>query len=185
MWSQNIPLLPKRHKLGSATFIGFLFYFEFVLLFQALDWTTVSRVSLLFYTMPTWLAICAHFVFPNERLSPKRTLGLIFPLWVSLWRLSSDQMKARLLLLGTLWLSSAHLAVLELRSVPAQRGSAKNIGNHFVCSAFGFRPFVIDQGSIFWTVYQKGRHFRWIGAFISVLCGKLWIFALVLIDSDL
>ena len=78
MWSQNIPLLPKGHNFGSATVMGFLFYFEFVLLFQALDWTTVSRVSLLFYTMPTWLAICAHFVFPNERLNPKRTLGLIF-----------------------------------------------------------------------------------------------------------
>ena len=58
--------------------MGFLFYFEFVFLFQALDWTTVSRASLLFYTMPIWLAISAHFVFPNERLSPKRTLGLIF-----------------------------------------------------------------------------------------------------------
>ena len=78
MWSQNIALLPKRHNFGSAAVMGFLFYFEFVLLFQALDWTTVSRASLLFYTMPIWLAISAHFVFPNERLSPKRTFGLIF-----------------------------------------------------------------------------------------------------------
>ena len=58
--------------------MGFLFYFEFVLLFQALDWTTVSRASLLFYTMPIWLAISAHFLLPNETLTPKRILGLIF-----------------------------------------------------------------------------------------------------------
>ena len=75
---QKIPLLPKRHNFGSAAIMGFLFYFEFVLLFQALDWTTVSRASLLFYTMPIWLAISAHFLLPHERLTPKRTLGLFF-----------------------------------------------------------------------------------------------------------
>ena len=78
MWSQNITLLPKRHNFKSAAVMGFLFYFEFVLLFKALDWTAVSHASLLFYTMSIWLAISAHFVFPNERLSSKRTFGLIF-----------------------------------------------------------------------------------------------------------
>lgn len=78
MWSQNIALFPKRHNIWSALLMGFLFYFEFVLLFQALDWTTVSRASLLFYTMPIWLAISAHFLLPNETLTPKRILGLIF-----------------------------------------------------------------------------------------------------------
>jgi drug/metabolite transporter (DMT)-like permease len=78
MWSQNIALFPKRHNIWSALLMGFLFYFEFVLLFQALDWTTVSRASLLFYTMPIWLAISAHFFLPNETLTPKRILGLIF-----------------------------------------------------------------------------------------------------------
>ncbi|MEK9757331.1 MAG: DMT family transporter [Paracoccaceae bacterium] len=78
MWSHNIALFPKRHNIWSALLMGFLFYFEFVLLFQALDWTTVSRASLLFYTMPIWLAISAHFLLPNETLTPKRILGLIF-----------------------------------------------------------------------------------------------------------
>ncbi|MGA0429602.1 MAG: DMT family transporter [Paracoccaceae bacterium] len=78
MWSQNIAIFPKRHNIWSALLMGFLFYFEFVLLFQALDWTTVSRASLLFYTMPIWLAISAHFLLPNETLTPKRILGLIF-----------------------------------------------------------------------------------------------------------
>ena len=74
---KNIPLLPQRHNYVSAAVMGFLFYFEFVLLFQALDLTTVSRASVLFYTMPIWLAIIAHFLLPNERLTPLRLLGLI------------------------------------------------------------------------------------------------------------
>ena len=28
--------------------------------------------------MPIWFAISAHFVIPNQRLKPKRTMGLIF-----------------------------------------------------------------------------------------------------------
>lgn len=56
---------------------GFLFTFEFVMLFLALDLTTVARTSVLFYTMPVWVALGAHFLFPGERLSTIRVIGLI------------------------------------------------------------------------------------------------------------
>lgn len=55
---------------------GVLFAGEFVLLFLALDFTTVSRASIFFYTMPIWLAIAAHFLIPGERLTPVRITGL-------------------------------------------------------------------------------------------------------------
>ncbi|MEZ5799461.1 MAG: DMT family transporter [Nitratireductor sp.] len=42
---------------------GLLFAFEFTLLFLALDYTTVARTSILFYTMPVWVALAAHFSF--------------------------------------------------------------------------------------------------------------------------
>lgn len=55
---------------------GTLFAYEFVLLYLALDLTTVARASILFYTMPVWLALAAHFLLPGERLTGLRVLGL-------------------------------------------------------------------------------------------------------------
>ena len=55
--------------------IGAAFAAEFFLLFIALDLTTVVRASVLFYAMPLWLAVAAHFLFPGERLTLFRGLG--------------------------------------------------------------------------------------------------------------
>ncbi|MFT7594527.1 MAG: drug/metabolite transporter (DMT)-like permease [Paracoccaceae bacterium] len=55
---------------------GILFSFEFVCLYIALDLTTVSRASIIFYSMPVWLAMAGHFWLPGERLSGIRVLGL-------------------------------------------------------------------------------------------------------------
>ena len=57
-------------------FTGTLFAGEFVLLFLALDFTSVARSSVFFYTMPFWVAVGAHFLIPGERLSPIRVFGL-------------------------------------------------------------------------------------------------------------
>ncbi len=56
---------------------GTLFAGEFILLFLALDFTTVARTSIFFYTMPFWVALAAHFLIPNERLTPVRVAGLV------------------------------------------------------------------------------------------------------------
>lgn len=56
---------------------GLLFSAEFLLLFQALEYTTVSRASVLFYTMPVWVAAAAHFMIPGERMSLRRLAGLV------------------------------------------------------------------------------------------------------------
>ena len=48
--------LPRAAVLG-ATISGLLFAFEFMCLFTALDLTTVSRTSIIFYSMPVWLAL--------------------------------------------------------------------------------------------------------------------------------
>lgn len=57
--------------------IGAIFAFEFVCLFSALDLTTVTRTSVIFYTMPMWLALAAHFLIPGERLTPMKSAGLL------------------------------------------------------------------------------------------------------------
>ena len=59
---------------------GILFATEFILLFIALDYSTVTRVSLIFYTMPVWLTIAAHFLIKNDNLNLNKVLGLVISL---------------------------------------------------------------------------------------------------------
>lgn len=71
--------VPRRAMLGGIA-SGLLFAFEFMGLFTALDVTTVSRASVIFYTMPVWLALIAHFYFPGETLTRMKALGLFMAL---------------------------------------------------------------------------------------------------------
>ncbi len=63
-------------SLVGGVICGLLFSGEFILLFLALDYTTVARTSIFFYTMPFWVALAAHFLIPGERLTAIRSLGL-------------------------------------------------------------------------------------------------------------
>ena len=65
-----------RAALTGGIVAGLFFTFEFMCLFTALDLTTVSRTSIIFYSMPVWLALFAHVLLPGERLSGLRALGL-------------------------------------------------------------------------------------------------------------
>lgn len=60
----------------AGVLVGLLFSVEFLALFVALDLTTVTRVSVIFYSMPVWMALAAHFLLPGERLTPGRSFGL-------------------------------------------------------------------------------------------------------------
>ncbi|MEM8749717.1 MAG: DMT family transporter [Pseudomonadota bacterium] len=64
-------------SLLAGLFCGLLFSGEFILLFLALDFTTVSRASIFFYTMPFWVALGAHFFIPDEALTRVRVFGLV------------------------------------------------------------------------------------------------------------
>ena len=76
--------------LGPGIVNGLLFSGEFCLLFLALDYTSVARVSLFFYTMPFWVAVGAHFVIPGERLTRSRIVGLAIALSGVTLALSGD-----------------------------------------------------------------------------------------------
>lgn len=66
---------------------GALFAAEFMLTFSAFDYTSVARATMLFYTMPFWLACAAHFMIPGERLTPLRVLGLAMAVAGIAWAL--------------------------------------------------------------------------------------------------
>lgn len=73
---------------------GVFFAVEFVMLFAALDYSTVGRVSVLFYTMPVWMTLGAHFLIPGEVMTPRRVLGLVLAVLgvvVALWDRSGGQ----------------------------------------------------------------------------------------------
>lgn len=73
MWARGFS--PRWDLWREGVLAGLLFTTEFLLLFVALDHTSVVRASALFYAMPIWLALAAHFLFPGERLTPMRALG--------------------------------------------------------------------------------------------------------------
>lgn len=66
-----------RHTWAGGLLIGVAFTLEFLLLFLALDQTTVVRSSVIFYSMPVWLGLAAHFLLPGQRLTGRRLLGLL------------------------------------------------------------------------------------------------------------
>ena len=76
MKARGVPLRLPRASAWAGVLSGTLFAVEFILLFNALDLTTVSRASILFYAMPIWLALASHVLLPGERLSALRVLGM-------------------------------------------------------------------------------------------------------------
>lgn len=70
---------------------GSLFAIEFMMMFTAFDYTSVSRATMLFYTMPIWLALAAHFFIPGERLTLLRTAGLALAVIGVGWALAHNE----------------------------------------------------------------------------------------------
>ena len=71
-------MLFSRDTVAISIFAGVIFALEFLFLFLALDFTTVTRNSILYYSMPIWITAVGHFFLPNEKLNFLKALGLIF-----------------------------------------------------------------------------------------------------------
>lgn len=74
-------LMRRRLSISDGSLIpgiicGTLFATEFMLLFVALDFTTVARASIFFYTMPVWVTLAAHFLIPGERMTGAKAVGM-------------------------------------------------------------------------------------------------------------
>lgn len=77
---RGIPITPPSGTLFWGILSGLVFSFEFICIYIALDLTSVSRASIIFYSMPVWVALAGHFLLPGERLSPLRAIGLALAL---------------------------------------------------------------------------------------------------------
>lgn len=74
---RGIPLTLPRAAVPSGILVGCLFALEFMVLFSALDFTTVSRASVIFYSMPVWLALASHFLLPGDPMTKIKAAGLL------------------------------------------------------------------------------------------------------------
>jgi len=76
MYLRGVSFRMPRAALPWALASGLLFAFEFMCLYNALDLTTVSRSSVIFYSMPLWLALASTVLLPDERLTRRKAAGL-------------------------------------------------------------------------------------------------------------
>ncbi len=68
--------------------LGLFFAIEFMLVFVALDLTSVARVSVIFYSMPVWLSLGAHVLLPGDRISGKKAVGLALAIAGVAWAMA-------------------------------------------------------------------------------------------------
>ena len=75
LW-RGVPLFSRDGTLWAGIAAGLLFAGEFVLIFVALDFTTVARSTLMVNTMPFWVLLGAHFIL-DERMTMRKLTGLV------------------------------------------------------------------------------------------------------------
>lgn len=73
---RKVPLFARDGTLWAGIAAGMLFGGEFVLIFLALDFTTVARSTLMINTMPFWVLLGAHFLL-GEHMSARKVVGLV------------------------------------------------------------------------------------------------------------
>ncbi len=146
---------------------GLFFTGEFVMLFVALDYTSVARASIFFYTMPFWVAVGAHFLIPGERLTSKRTTGLLLAIVGVILALSQNETPATayafigdaLCLIGAMmWAAIALTARLSKlnRSAPEMQliYQLAVSGPVMILLAFSFGPFIRDIEPHHWIIFS-------------------------------
>lgn len=119
----------RRQDVFYGVVAGTFFSIEFIFLFWALDLTTVSRTSILFYTMPLWLALMSHVLLPGGKISGTKAFGLALAFMGTvvaiLWRGSGGEVSllGDLLALGAAisWASVALIARTGLKDISPDR----------------------------------------------------------------
>lgn len=78
-WSagRGISLTPRDGTAGYGAVIAVLFALEFVCVYWGFMFTTASRGVLFIYATPFFVALGAHWLFPEERLSTTKVVGLV------------------------------------------------------------------------------------------------------------
>lgn len=73
---RGIPVFRRDGTLPAGLLAGVLFGAEFICMYIGMNLTQVARATLLIYCAPFAVALLAHWLVPNDRLTPTRVLGL-------------------------------------------------------------------------------------------------------------
>ena len=77
MKAKGTPIFPSKDILAHGLVIGGLFGAEFGFIYVGLGFTLASRVYVLLYTAPFFVALGAHFFLTGDRLNPWKGAGLV------------------------------------------------------------------------------------------------------------
>jgi drug/metabolite transporter (DMT)-like permease len=77
MRAKGITIFPSRSIFFHGIVIGFLFGLEFGLIYVGLEYTLASRMFVLLYTAPFFVALGAHVFLKGDRLNPWKGWGLV------------------------------------------------------------------------------------------------------------
>ena len=75
--AKGITIFPSRSIIFHGIMVGFLFGFEFGLIYVGLNYTLASRMYVLLYTAPFCVALGAHFFLKGDRINPWKAGGLV------------------------------------------------------------------------------------------------------------
>lgn len=67
----------KRFEIAPMIFLGVLFSVQLAFMNVGQDYTTAGHAVIVTTTFPLWTAVFAHFFVPGDRMSRKRTLGIL------------------------------------------------------------------------------------------------------------
>ena len=71
------PLWPSRNEYRALVGLGILFVVQTMLMYVGADNTSSGHASVLIFSFPLWTAVLGHFFVPGDRMSARRTLGLL------------------------------------------------------------------------------------------------------------
>lgn len=167
VWRGRPPRI-KREAIVPGIVIGCVFAAEFLCLFIALDLTTVGQASVIFYSMPVWLAIMAHFGL-GERITPLKFTGLLLAFAGAAWAILDGQAGGEGSILGDLCalggaLGWAGCAFLARRPVMKAEGPEMQLfwmvlvsGPILLVAAPFFGPLIRDLQPVHigWLIFQS------------------------------
>jgi len=164
MKARGIRIEIARGTIPAGLLIGSIFAAEFICLFIALDLTTVTRTSVIFYTMPFWLAIGAHFLIPDDKITPRKAIGMCLAFSGVAWAIINQGGPAgEASLLGDVmalggavgWAGIALCArATRLREVKPEMQLLWQLSVSapiLLLAAFAFGPFLRDPSFIHWA----------------------------------
>lgn len=76
IWIRQPDVFRRDDTLRSGIAAGVLFAYEFLALFQGLQWTSASHAIMFVYTAPLFVSLGVIWVAPDERLRPLQWFGL-------------------------------------------------------------------------------------------------------------